>query len=111
MTPPVQSSSSLSAVLLVPVQSSWKNDSGTRPQAPQKSCKTLVQKVCYRTNIFLRFLHHEDRLQDWLRARLHRCPGNPPATGCAPTRQVQPHLSGEGVWGNSRPTGTDAIAG
>jgi hypothetical protein len=30
----------------------------------------MVQKVGYRTNMFLGFMHHEDRLQDWLRARL-----------------------------------------
>src|SRR5215472_8629488 len=69
---------------------------------PKKGCKTMVQKVWYRTTIFLGFMHHEDRLQDWLRARLHRYPGNPPATRRAPTRQVQPHLSGESVRGHSR---------
>ena len=57
----------------------------------------MVQKLWYRTNTFLGFLHHEDRL----RARLHRCPGNPPTTGCAHTRQVQSHLSGEGVRGQA----------
>src|SRR5215510_13356159 len=70
------------------------------PQTPKNSCKTMVQKIWYRTITFLGFLHHEDWLQDRLRARLHRCPGNPPATGCAPTCQVQPYLSGEGVWGH-----------
>src|SRR5262252_8956317 len=76
------------------------------PKASKKSCKTLVQKLWYRTNTFVGFLHHED----WLRARLHRCPGNPPATGCAHTRQVQSHLSGEGIRGHRRPAGAGTAA-
>src|SRR6266851_4632205 len=82
---------------------SWATPPRQRSEDAKNSSKTMVQKIWCIMSGSSWFVHHEN----WLRARLDRCPGNPSADGCAQGRQMHPRLSGEGLWCQGRTAGAD----